>query len=163
MLKIHLGTQGAMAKQKLLSRLPKVFSSMPRTRNRCPILPCWHMSTPINAHLHSPTEIPNQGAIHITMPQRIRHKDPKLAANCDQLNDCATQSATYHEHCRKLNSMLCTRQTASVLNDAKTFWLPATVIHEANHGSYFIQISEGQYRCAHDHICEHHLDTVKPD
>ena len=55
-------------------------------------------------------------------------------------------------------------QTVSVLNDAKTLWLQATVIHQARHGSYLIQvIGRGQYRCAHDHIHECHPDAPKVD
>ena len=39
---VHLGTQGVMAKLKLLSRLQKVSSPMPNTQGRIPTLPCWH-------------------------------------------------------------------------------------------------------------------------
>ena len=98
------------------------------------------------------------------MPQRIGHKDPQAAADRDHLNDCATQSATYHDcHCKQ-KSPLYAGQTVSILNDAKTLWLPATVIHQAKHGSYLVQvIGGGQYRHARDHIHEHHPDAVKPD
>ena len=45
----------------------------------------------------------------------------------------------------------------SVLNDAKTFWLPATVIRQADHRSYLVEvIGRGRYRQAWDHICERH-------
>ena len=61
-------------------------------------------------------------------------------------------------------SLLYAGQTVSALNDAKTLWLPATVICQARCGSYLVQvIGGGQYRCAHDHICEHYPDAVKPD
>ena len=43
-------------------------------------------------------------------------------------------------------------------------WLSATIIHKANNGSYLVQaIGGGQYRCAHYHIWESHLNAVKPD
>ena len=43
-------------------------------------------------------------------------------------------------------------------------WLPATVIQQAAHGSYLVQVvGGGQYRHACDHICEHRPDAVKPD
>ena len=98
------------------------------------------------------------------MPQRIRHKDPQAAADQDHLNDCATWSAAYHDyHCRP-KSPLYAGQTVSVLNDTKTLWLPGTVIRQARHGSYLVQvIGGGQYQHAHDHICEHHPDAVKAD
>ena len=123
-----------------------------------------YRSTPIDAHLHSPAEMLYQRVIKTTVPQRIRHKDPQAAADWDHLNDCATQSAAYHDcHC-KPKSPLDAGQTISVLNDAKTFWLPATVICQARHGSYLVQvIGGGQYRCARDHIHERHPDAVKPD
>ena len=54
-------------------------------------------------------------------------------------------------------------QTVSVLNNDKSLWLPAKVICKADHGSYLVQvIGGGQYRHACDHICECHLDAVKP-
>ena len=113
-----------------------------------------YRSTPINAHLHSPAEMLYQRAIRTTVPQRIKHKDPQAAADRDHLNDCATQSAAYHDHYCKLKSLLY----------AKTLWLPATVIHQAKHGSYLVQvIGGGQYRCTHDDIHECHPDAVKPD
>ena len=44
-------------------------------------------------------------------------------------------------------------QTASVLNDAKTLWLPTTFIGQAEHGSYLVEvISGGKYHRAHNHI-----------
>ena len=105
-----------------------------------------------------------QRAIRTTVPQRIRHKDPQATADRDHLNDRATQSAAYHDrHCRP-KSPLYAGQTVSVLNDAKTLWLPATVIRQAKHGSYLVQvIGGGQYRHARDHIHERHPDAVKPD
>ena len=55
-------------------------------------------------------------------------------------------------------------QSVSVLNDARCLWLPATVIHSADHGSYLIKvIGGGQYQHACDHICECHPDAIKPD
>ena len=105
-----------------------------------------YRSTPIDAHLHSPAEMLYQRAIRTTVPQRIRHKDPQAAADQDHLNDCATQSAAYHDHHCRPKSPLYAGQTVSVLNDAKTLWLPATVIHQARHGSYLVQvIGGGQY------------------
>ena len=123
-----------------------------------------YRSTPIDAHLRSPAEMLYQRAIRTTVPQRIRHKDPQAAADRDHLNDRATQSAAYHDrHCRP-KSPLYAGQTVSVLNDAKTLWLPATVIHQAKHGSYLVQvIGRGQYRCACDHIHECHPDAVMTD
>ena len=99
-----------------------------------------YRSTLINAHLRSPAEMLYQRAIRTTVPQRIRHKDPQAAADCDHLNDCATQSAAYHNcHCRP-KSLLYAGQTVSVFNDTKTLWLPATVIQQARHSSYLVQV-----------------------
>ena len=97
------------------------------------------------------------------LPQRIFHKDPHAADDHDRLNQCAAQSAEYHDcHCRT-KPPLYAGQTVSVLNNYKSLWLPAKVICKADHGSYLVQvIGGGQYRCAHDHIHEHHLDAVKP-
>ena len=121
-----------------------------------------YRSTPINAHLRSLAEMLYQRVIRTTVPQRIRHKDPQAAADRDHLNDCATQSAAYHDRHCKPKSPLYAGQTVSVLNDAKTLWLPATVIRQAKHGSYLVQvIGGGQYRHACDHIHELHPDAVK--
>ena len=103
-----------------------------------------YMSTPIDAHLCSLAEMLYQRVIRTTVPRRIRHKDPQAAADRDHLNDCATQSAAYHDHHCKSKSLLYTGQTVSVLNDTKTLWLPATVIHQARHGSYLVQVIGGR-------------------
>ena len=51
-----------------------------------------------------------------------------------------------------------------MLNDAKTLWLPATVIRQAAHGSYLVEvIGGGRYRRARDHIHEQHPDAMKKD
>ena len=145
---VHLGTQGVMAKPKLLSRLQKVSSPVPSTQDRTPSLPCWHTGAhPSMLTFVHPAEMLYQRAIRTTVPQRIRHKDPQATADRDHLNDRATQSAAYHDrHCRP-KSLLYAGQTVSVLNDAKTFWLPATVIRQAKHGSYLVQvIGRGQYK-----------------
>ena len=43
-------------------------------------------------------------------------------------------------------------------------WLPATVVHTADHGSYIIKVIGGaEYRWVWDHIHECHPDAVKPD
>ena len=105
-----------------------------------------------------------QRVIRPTVPQRIRHKDPQAAADHDHLKNHMTQSAANHEHHYKPKSLLYAGQTVSILNDAKTLWLLATVIHQASHGSYLVRvIGGGQYRHAHDHIHKYHPDVVKPD
>ena len=122
-------------------------------------------SIPINAHLHSPAEMLYQQVLCTTVPQWIRHTDPHANIECDHLNQCATQSIEYHNQqgCCKKPPFFASK-TVSVLNDARTLWLPATIIHKANNGSYLVQIiGSGQYRHAHDHIWECHPDAVKPD
>ena len=103
-----------------------------------------------------------QKTIHTALPQRICHKDPHAADDHDQLNQRATQSAEYHNHHCRPKSPLYAGQTISVLNDARTLWLPAKVIHQETHGSHLVQvIGGGKYRHAHNHIHEHHPDAVK--
>ena len=104
-----------------------------------------------------------QRNIHTTLSQRICHKDPHAADDHVRLNQCATQSPKYHNHHCRTKSPLCAGQTVSVLNNDKSLWLPAKVIHKADHGSYLVQvIGGGQYRCACDYIRECHQDAVKP-
>ena len=78
---------------------------------------------------------------------------------------CATLSVAHHDHRgSRQKDLLFAWQTVSILNKNRTTWLPATVVHAADHGSYIVQvISGGQYRCACDHICECHSDAIKPD
>ena len=48
--------------------------------------------------------------------------------------------------------------------NARTYWIPATVVRTADHGSYIVKvIGGGEYRRARDHIRERHPDAVKPD
>ena len=55
-------------------------------------------------------------------------------------------------------------QTVSVINNDRTLWLPATVVHVANYSSYIVRvIGQAEYRRIWDHIHECHLDAVKLD
>ena len=91
-----------------------------------------------------------QHALCTTVPQRIRHKDPYAAAECERLEECATQSAANHDHtgcCRK--APLYAGQSVSVINNDRTLWLPASVVRAADHGSYIIKVIAGaEYRQA---------------
>ena len=83
-------------------------------------------------------------ALHTTMPQRVKHKDPHVAAECKRLEECVTQSATNHDYtgcCRK--APLFAEQSVSIINNDRTLWLPATVVHAANHGSYIVKVIGG--------------------
>ena len=106
-----------------------------------------------------------QHALCTTVPQRIRHNDPYAAAGHERLEECAIQSAVNHDHtgcCRK--APLYTGQSVSVINNDRTLWLPATVVHAADHGSYIIKVIGGaEYRWARDHICQCHPNAVKHD
>ena len=95
-----------------------------------------YRSTPVDAHLRSPAEMLYQGAIRTTVPQRIRNKDPQAESDRERLDDRAAQSASYHDRHSRTKSPFYAGQTVSVLNDAKTLWLPATIIRQAAHGSY---------------------------
>ena len=124
-----------------------------------------YRSTPGDSHLRSPVKMLYQCALHTTMPQRIRHKDPYAAAECERLEECATHSAANHDRigCHR-KAPLYAGQSVSVINNDRTLWLPATVVHAADHGSYIVKVIGGaEYRQARDHIREHHPDAVKPD
>ena len=99
-----------------------------------------YRSTPIDGHLRLPAEMLYQRNIPTTLPQRFCHKDPHAADNHYSLNQLAAQSAEYHDHHCRTKSPQYTGQTVSVLNNDKSLWLPAKVIHKADHGSYLIQV-----------------------
>ena len=124
-----------------------------------------YRSTPVDSHLRSPAEMLYQRALRTTVPQRIRHKDPYAAAECESLEECATQSAADHDRtgCRR-KAPLYAGQSVSVINNDRTLWLPATIVRAADHGSYIVKVIGGaEYRRARDHIRERHPDAVKPD
>ena len=80
-----------------------------------------YRSTPVDSHLRSPAEMLYQYALHTTVPQRIRNKDRYAAAECERLEECATQSAANHDCtccCRK--APLYAEQSVSVINNDKT-------------------------------------------
>ena len=137
-----------MDKQNLQSRLLKAYSPVPSA------LDTWHRlayrSTPVDSNLPSPAEMFYQCALCTTVPQRIRHKDPHIAAECERLEEHATQSAANHDHigcCRK--APLYAGQSVSVINNDRTLWLPATVVRVADHGSYIVRVVGGaEYRQA---------------
>ena len=121
-----------------------------------------YRSTPVDAHLHSPAEMLYQRTIQTTVPQRIRNQDPRADLDRNQLNDGAAQSASYHDKHSRTKSPFYAGQTVSVLNDAQTLWLPATVIRQAEHGSYLVEvIGGGKYHRAHDHIRERHPEVTR--
>ena len=106
-----------------------------------------YRSTPVDAHLRSPAEMLYQRAIRTTVPQRIRNKGPRAESDRERLDDRATQSASYHDRHSRTKSPFYAGQTVSVLNDAKTLWLPATIIRQAAHGSYLVEVVVGgRYR-----------------
>ena len=76
-----------------------------------------------------------------TVPQRIRHKDPHAAAEHDRLEEHTTQSAANHDctGCYRKVSLYA-GQSVSVINNDRTLWLPATVIHAVNRGSHIIKV-----------------------
>ena len=107
-----------------------------------------YRSTPVDSHLRSPAKMLYQCALRTTVPQRIRHKDPYAAAECERLEECATQSAADHDRtgCRR-KAPLYAGQPVSVINNDRTLWLPATVVHAADHGSYIVKVIGGaEYR-----------------
>ena len=105
-----------------------------------------------------------QRAIQTTVPQRIRNKDPQAESDRERLDDRAAHSASYHDRHSQTKSPFYAGQTVSVLNDAKTLWLPTTIIRQAAHGSYLVEVGGGgRYRRARDHIHERHPDAVKKE
>ena len=100
-----------------------------------------YRSTPVDSHQH---------ALCTTLPQKIRHKDLHAAAEHERLEDHATQSAANHDCTGSLKKApLYAGQTVSIINNDRTLWLPATVVHAANHGSYIIKVVGGaEYRQA---------------
>ena len=105
-------------------------------------------STPVDSHLKSPGEILYQHVPHTTVPQRIKHQDPHAAAEHERLENHAAQSTANHDCtgcCKK--GPLNVGQTVSVLNNDRTLWLPVTVVHAADHGSYLVRVTGGaEYR-----------------
>ena len=102
-----------------------------------------YRSTPVDSHLRSPAEMLYRCTIRTTVPQRIRNKDPHANLDMEQLNNQATQSTSYHDCHSRIKSPFYAGQTVSVLNDAKTLWLPATILRQADHGSYLIKVVGG--------------------
>ena len=155
---VHQGIKGAMIKQKPPSRSSKDYSLMLSIQDKTPILPCWH----IGAHPLMPTCV-HQLRCYTRGPSAPHYhkgyvtRTPHAADDHDPLNQCATQSAEYHNHYCRPKSLLYAGQTMSLLSNTRTLWLPAKVICQVGHGSYLVQvIGGGQYRHACDHICEYH-------
>ena len=91
-----------------------------------------------------------QHALCTTVPQRIRHKNPHAAAERERLEEHASQSAANHDHtgCHR-KAPFYAGQSVSVINNDRTLWLPATVVHAADHGSYIVKVIGGaEYRWA---------------
>ena len=102
-----------------------------------------YQSTPVDSHLRSPAEMLYRRTICMTLSQRIRNKDPHANLDLEQLNNRAAQSTSYHDRHSLIKSPFYAGQTVSVLNDAKTLWLPTTILRQADHGSYLIKVVGG--------------------
>ena len=104
-----------------------------------------YRSTAVDSHLRSPAEMLYQCALCTTVPQRIRHKDPYAAAERERLEECTTQCAANHDRtgCHR-KAPLYAGQSVSVINNDRTLWLPATIVHAADHGSYIIKVIGGE-------------------
>ena len=85
-----------------------------------------------------------QWVLCTTVPQQIRHTDTHANAEHDHLNQHVTQIAEYHDQqaCHKKPPFFAS-QTMSVPIDARNLWLPATIIHKANNGSYLVYLIGG--------------------
>ena len=92
-----------------------------------------YRSTPVDSHLWSPVKMLYQNALCTPVPQRIRHKDPHATAECETLEEYATQSIANHD-C----TGCCKKAPLFAINNDRTLWFPATVVCVANHGSYII-------------------------
>ena len=77
-----------------------------------------YRSTPVDSHLQSPAKIFYQCYLWTTVPQMIKHKDLHAAAECERLEECATQSAANYDctSCYK-KAPLYVGQTVSVINN----------------------------------------------
>ena len=97
-----------------------------------------------------------QHALHTTVPQRIRHKEPFAAAECERLEECATQSAVNYDcaGCHR-KAPLYAGQSVSVINNNRILWLPATVVCAADHGSYIDPHRSGHVSKAPQCLIEH--------
>ena len=123
-----------------------------------------YKSTPVDSHLWSPAEMLYQCALCTTVPQRNRHKNPYAAAECERLEECATQSAANHDRISCYRKAPCyAGQSVSIINNDRTLWQD-TVVHAPDHDSYIVKVVGGaEYRWAWDHIRECHPDAVKSD
>ena len=126
-----------MARLKLLSRLQKVSLPMPNTQGRTP-----HLG-PVGIQEHT-----HQCSPSFTSRDALRENNKNHCASKDQAQGTpklqVTEITSMTVPPRVLHTMIITAdqsphymqgQTVSVFNDAKTLWLPATVICQARHGS----------------------------
>ena len=92
---VHLGSNG---QAEAVIKTVKGLLTHAKSSGQDPYLAllAYH-SMPINAHLHSLAEMLYQLVLCTTVPQQIRHTDPHADAECDHLNQCAAQSAEYHD------------------------------------------------------------------
>ena len=105
----------AVAAVKIVKELP--------TCTKCSSLDAYlaHHRKPINVHLCFPAEFQFHDTLHTTVPQCIWSTDPHAVADHDCLNECASQSATYHDcwGCRKYSHSLLDRKYSHSLLDRK--------------------------------------------
>ena len=121
--------------------------------------------TPIlQKHSSSPGEMLYQDTLCTTVPQRIRNKDPHAVVKCERLEDQVALSAANYDHrgCWQ-KALLFAGQMVSIFNNARTYWIPTTVVQVTDLAPTLNIIGGGEYRQACDHIHQHHHNAVKPD
>ena len=162
---VHLGTQNAISRNHHENHQKGLITSA-KYSGQDPFLALLaYCSMPIDAHLCLPGELLYQWALCTTVPQWIWHTDPQTSTINDHLDHHIFQSTVYR-HCRgyRKRSPLFDGQVISILNDAKNMLLLATIIHEADNGSYLVQVvGRGQYWYACNHFCKHHPDAIRLD
>ena len=165
-IQVHPQTHEVMDKLKQHWRLSNVYSHVISVQAK--ILTWLYLHTeapllmPTYAHLQRcPANVPCIHLSHNVSSTRTHMQQPNMI---DWMN-MPFLSAAHHDHigCRQKAPPFA-GQPVSVLNNDMTIWLPATVVHAADHGSYIVQvISSGQHGCTCDHIHKHHTGAIKPD
>ena len=100
---LHQGTPGSNGQAESAVKIVKGLLTHAKCSGQDPYLALLaYRSTPVDSHLRSPAEMLYQRTLRTTVPQRIRHKDPYAAAECERLEERAIQSAANHDPYRLL-------------------------------------------------------------
>ena len=119
-------------------------------------------STPVDAHLPSPTQLLFQCKLKTKLLTQPGNTDPCAEDHQGRLSEKAVWTKDNHDWWARTLLPLFTGQSISILNPGRGIWISGTVIRKFCHNSYLVKTTTGAvYQCTRKHLWDRQVN--KPD